>query len=98
MKRTWLLLFASTLVGAMLACSDDGPYYKNEVMMDHIAKRYGSPHKVEELEGNQTRWTYFKRSTGTVGYSGIAREEACQAFALTFDRHNILRDWQQVKC
>ena len=53
MKRMWLLLFASTLVGAMLACSDDGPYYKNkvnEVMMDHIAKRYGSPHKVEELE------------------------------------------------
>ena len=85
----------------MLACSDAGPYFQNkvnDVMTDHVAKRYGPPHKIEELEGNQTRWTYFKRSSGTVGYSGIAGREACQAFELTFDRHNILRDWKQGPC
>jgi hypothetical protein len=96
-----VILFASVLLEGALGCSDEGEYFKkkvNEATMDHVAKRYGSPHKVEELEGNQTRWTYFKRSSGTVGYSGIARGETCEAYQLTFDKHNILQDWKQVPC
>jgi hypothetical protein len=101
MKRIWVVLSASALLVGMLACSDEGEYFKkkvNEATMEHVAKRHGSPHKVEELDGNQTRWTYFKRSSGTVGYTGIARGEACQAYVLTFDKHNILHDWKQVPC
>jgi hypothetical protein len=101
MRRIWFVLLASALFGGILSCSDEGEYFKkkiNEVTTEHVAKRYGSPHKIEELEGNQTRWTYFKRSSGTVGYTGIARGESCQAYQLTFDRHNVLRDWQQVSC
>ena len=100
MRRIWLMCLASVVWGT-LSCSDVGPYFKNKInqaTMEHVAKRYGSPHKVEELEGNQTRWTYFKRSSGTVGYSGIARVETCDAYQLTFDKHNILQDWKQVPC
>jgi hypothetical protein len=96
-----LILSALALLGATLACSNEGEYFKNrinEVTTDHVVKRYGAPHKIEELEGTQARWTYFKRSSGTVGYTGIARGETCQAYVLTFDRHNVLRDWQQVRC
>ena len=95
------MLSASALLGATVACSDGGEYFKskvNEVTTDHVARRYGAPHKIEELEGNQSRWTYYKRSSATVGYSGIARGEACTAYVLTFDRHNVLRDWQQGSC
>jgi hypothetical protein len=101
MRRIWLMLFAPALLGGMLSCSDEGEYFRNkvnEVTTDHVSKRYGAPHKIEELEGNQARWTYFRRSSGTVGYTGIARGEACKAYVLTFDRHNVLRDWQQVSC
>ena len=102
MRKMWLVLLGSVLLGATVACSDLGTeYFKNnvnEVTTDNVASRYGSPHKIEELEGNQTRWTYFKRSSATVGYSGIARGEDCKAYVLTFDRHNVLRDWQQVSC
>lgn len=101
MRRMWLVLAASALLGGTLSCSDEGEYFRNkinEVTTDHVSKRYGAPHKIEELEGNQARWTYFKRSSGTVGYTGIARGESCHAYQLTFDRHNVLRDWQQVAC
>jgi hypothetical protein len=101
MTRIWLGCSVLALLVGILACSDEGEYFKkkvNEVTTDHVVKRYGSPHKIEELEGNQARWTYFKRSSGTVGYAGIARGEACTAYLLTFDRHNVLRDWQQVSC
>jgi hypothetical protein len=100
MKWMWGILVAAML-GALLGCSDEGEYFKkkvNDATMDRVAKRYGSPHKVEELADNQTRWTYFKRSSGTVGYTGIARGEACQAYMLTFDKHNILHDWRQGAC
>lgn len=101
MRRIWLLRVVPMVLGSLLSCSDEGEYFKkkvNEATMDHVAKRYGSPHKMEELDGNQTQWTYFKRSSGTVGYTGIARGEACQAYVLTFDKHNILHDWKQVPC
>ena len=95
------MLSVPALIVGMLSCSDEGEYFKNKVneaTMEHVAKRYGSPHKVEELEGNQTRWTYFKRGSTTVGYTGIGRGESCQAYVLTFDRRNILQDWNQVGC
>ncbi|HET9313543.1 MAG TPA: hypothetical protein VFO04_06040 [Nitrospira sp.] len=101
MRRVWLMLCGWAVIGALVACSDEGEYFKkkvNEATMEHVAKRYGSPHKVDELDGNQTRWTYFKRSSGTVGYTGLARGEACQAYVLTFDKHNILHDWKQAPC
>ena len=101
MRRIGYMLLAAMLLGGMISCSDEGEYFKkkvNEVTTDHVNKRYGAPHKIEELDGNQSRWTYYRRSSGTVGYSGIARGESCQAYQLTFDRHNVLRDWQQVSC
>ena len=101
MRSIWFLLLASTVFTGILSCSDEGEYFKkkvNEVTTDHVSRRYGAPHKIEELEGNQTRWTYFKRSSATVGYSGIARGESCQAYQLTFDRHNVLRDWKEIPC
>jgi hypothetical protein len=101
LRRIRLIVVLSALLGGILSCSDEGEYFKkkvNEVTTDRVSKRYGSPHKIEELEGNEARWTYYRRSSGTVGYTGIARGESCQAYVLTFDRHNVLRDWQQASC
>jgi hypothetical protein len=102
MRRIWLIGWVSVLLLGAVACSGLGKeYFKdsvNEVTSDQVVKRYGTPHKIEELEMNQARWTYFKRSSATVGYAGIGRGEACTAYLLTFDRHNVLRDWQQVSC
>ena len=101
MKRMGVTVFASVLLVGLFSCSDEGEYFKkkvNDVTTDHVSRRYGAPHKIEELEGSEARWTYYKRSSGTVGYSGIARGESCQAYQLTFDRHNVLRDWRQVSC
>ena len=97
-----VMLSLLVLLAGLPACSGVGKEYFirdiNEVTTDDVSKRYGAPHKIEELEWDQARWTYFKRSSVTVGYAGIGRGEACTAYLLTFDRHNVLRDWQQMSC
>lgn len=101
MKRIWPGFPVCALLVSILACSDEGEYFRkkvNDVTTDHVSKRYGAPHKIEELDESRSRWTYFKRSSGTVGYTGIARGESCHAYQLIFDRHHVLRDWQQVSC
>ncbi len=89
-------------LGAVSACSEfETQYFKdrvNEATAERVAKRYGLPHKVEQREGRQTVWTYFERGSATSSYAGTARSSFCRAYALTFDREGILRDWKQLEC
>jgi hypothetical protein len=59
--------------------------------MERVAERYGVPHGTDEVDGNRIPWTYFDRGSGTVGYSGIARKEPCQASILIFDSRRCRR-------
>lgn len=90
------------LLGAVSACSEiETQYFKdrvNEATAERVAKRYGSPHKVEERQGHQVVWTYFDRGSANSGYAGTARSSFCRAYVLTFDREGILRNWQQLDC
>lgn len=102
MRGIWFAFMALMMLIGMTACSEiETEYFKNgvnEVTTDRVTQRYGTPHKIEELDEKQARWTYFRRSSSTVGYTGIGRGESCQAYLLTFDRHNVLRNWEQVTC
>ena len=97
--RQLVFLFA---LGAVSACSEfETQYFKDrvhEATTERVAKRYGPPHKVEQREGHRTVWTYFDRGSATSGYIGTARSAFCRAYVLTFDRQEILRDWQQQEC
>jgi len=101
MRTIQQLLLFSTLV-AVGACSEiETNYFKdriNEATVERVAKRYGSPHKVEERLDHHVVWTYFDRGSANSGYAGTARSSFCRAYVLIFDREGILRDWQQQDC
>jgi len=96
------LLSLAVALGGVAACSDpDTRYYKDRidtVTMDQVVRRYGPPHKSESLDDHRTVWTYYERGSGTASYSGFATGGYCHAYVLTFDRDDILREWQQLEC
>jgi hypothetical protein len=102
MMRTVQQLLLLCTLGAVGACSEiETHYFKdriNEATAERVAKRYGSPHKVEERLDHHVVWTYFNRGSANSGYAGTARSSFCRAYVLTFDREGILRDWQQQDC
>jgi hypothetical protein len=92
---------AVVLMGLVACAGYETGYFKdrvNEATEVMVAKRYGLPHKVEQLKGDQTVWIYFDRGSGTASYAGTARSTFCVAYLLTFDRQGILRVWQQQEC
>lgn len=99
----WVLIgctFSLALVCG--ACSEfETGYFRervNEVSIEQVVKRYGPPHKNEQLDGGRRAWTYFDRGSGTSGYSGMARSTYCRAYVLTFDQEEVLREWRQQEC
>lgn len=69
----------------------------NHATQGEVAKRYGTPHKIQALDGGEV-WIYYDRASATASYTGYARETYCQAYMLSFDKEGILRDWKQEKC
>jgi hypothetical protein len=100
--RTLQQLVLICALGAVSACSEfEAQHFKgriNEATTEQVAKRYGPPHEIEQREGHRMVWTYFDRGSATSGYTGTARSAFCRAYVLTFDRQEILRDWQQQEC
>ena len=86
----------------IIACSEfETSYFKdrvNEATMERVAKRYGTPHKTEQIDGSKTVWTYFERGSGTASFSGTSRGGTCRAYVLVFDQNAILREWKQDEC
>lgn len=87
---------------ALFACSEfETAYFQNkvdQVTQNVVAGRYGVPHKEERLPAGGSVWTYYDRGSGTVGYSGRAESNKCDAYLLTFDQSGVLRDWKQQDC
>ncbi len=96
------LRLLSVACGALFACSEfETTYFQNkvnQVTQNVVAVRYGMPHKEERLPAGGSVWTYFDRGSGTVGYSGRAASNKCEAYLLTFDQSGVLRDWKQQDC
>ncbi|MDQ1291689.1 MAG: hypothetical protein QG615_1498 [Nitrospirota bacterium] len=93
------------LVLALVVCGACGEfetgYFQskvNQVTQDEVAKRYGAPHKMEKQPDGRTLWIYYVRGSGTSSYSGTARASYCRAYQLTFDDHEVLRDWREEDC
>ncbi len=70
----------------------------NEATQDAVAKRYGAPHTIEELDNGGSVWTYYDRGSATASYSGYSTSTFCRAYVLSFDKEGILRDWKQQTC
>lgn len=95
----------SCLVLALAFCGACGEfetgYFQskvNQVTKEEVTKRYGVPHKQENLADGRSLWTYYVRGSGTSSYSGYARAEYCRAYLLTFDQQGTLRDWRDQDC
>lgn len=90
------------IVVALTGCGElEGRYYQggvNQATEESVAKHYGAPHSHERMPDGRSIWTYYDRGSGTSGYSGFARASYCQAYILTFDQNEILRDWRQRDC
>lgn len=102
MRRAILWCVVAFLMAGTIACSEfETEYFKDRInvaTMERVAKRYGPPHKSEQVDGDKIRWTYFNRGSGTSSYSGYARSSFCRVYILTFDQREILRDWKQEDC
>lgn len=96
------ILRLCVVVAGLSACGEfETKYFKdrvNEVSQDIVARRYGAPHRAEQLADGRSVWTYFGRGSGTSGYAGTVRSGYCRAYLLTFDRQHVLRDWRQQDC
>ena len=76
-------------------------YFKdrvNEVTQERVARRYGSPHKVEPLQNGGEMWIYYDRGSATTSYAGYAESRYCRAYILSFDKEGVLRDWSEQIC
>jgi hypothetical protein len=86
----------------LFACSElETAYFQDrvsQVTQNVVVGRYGMPHKEERLPAGGSVWTYYDRGSSTVGYSGRAASNKCEAYLLTFDQSGVLRDWKQEDC
>jgi hypothetical protein len=101
-RRLQSILRLSVVVAVLSGCSEfETKYFKDrvgEVSQEIVARRYGAPHRAEQLTDGRSVWTYFDRGSGTSGYAGTARSSYCRAYLLTFDQQNVLREWRQQDC
>jgi hypothetical protein len=76
---------------ALMACeSEQERYFRkrvNHVSQDNVARRFGPPHRVQELTTGGTVWSYESRDRSD-----------CTAYILRFDQAKVLRDWNERKC
>jgi hypothetical protein len=102
MRRSVSVGWIAVVLMGLVACAGyETEHFKgrvNEATEVMVAKRYGLPHKVEQLGDDREVWTYFDRGSGTSSYAGTARSTSCIAYLLTFDGQGILRAWQQQEC
>jgi len=102
MSKLMRVFHAVILLGMSIACSEiESQYFKNGVntsTAEQVASRYGAPHKVRKIDGGGMVWSYFDRGSGTGTFAGYAKSTYCHVYILTFDKDEILRDWQQDRC
>jgi hypothetical protein len=75
----------------LVACeSEQARYFKkhvNQVSQDAVVRRFGPPHRAQELSTGDMVWSYELRDRSD-----------CTAHILRFDQAKILRDWNERTC
>ena len=91
MKRIIRLVGLVVLTLGLVACeSERERYFRKHVdhaSQDAVARRFGPPHRTQELTTGETVWSYESRDGSD-----------CTAYILTFDRTKVLRDWREQQC
>jgi hypothetical protein len=90
-KRFITLAGLALLTLGLVACeSEQERYFRkhvNQVSQDAVARRFGPPHRAQELTTGGTVWSYEYRDRSD-----------CTVYILRFDQENVLRDWNERTC
>jgi hypothetical protein len=90
-KRLIGLVGVALLALALVACeSEQARYFKrhvNHISQDAVVRRFGPPHRTQELTTGDIVWSYEFRDRAS-----------CTAHILRFDEAKVLRDWNERTC
>jgi hypothetical protein len=85
----WVGLVVLTL--GLVACESERERYfrkhVNQISQDAVARRFGPPHRAQELRDGGTVWSYEYRDRSD-----------CTIYILRFDQMQVLRDWKEEEC
>jgi hypothetical protein len=91
LKRIIRLAGLALLTLGLVACESERERYfrkhVNQVSQEAVARRFGPPHRAQELTTGGTVWSYEYRDRSD-----------CTAYILRFDQAKVLRDWKEQKC
>ena len=90
-KRFITLAGLTLMTLALVACeSEQAGYFKkhvNQVSQDAVVRRFGPPHRAQELTTGDMVWSYEYRNRSD-----------CTVYILRFDPEKVLRDWNERPC
>ena len=90
-KRFITLAGLTLMTLALVACeSEQAGYFKkhvNQVSQDAVVRRFGPPHRAQELTTGDMVWSYEYRDRSD-----------CTVYILRFDPEKVLRDWNERPC
>ena len=91
LKRIIRLAGLVLLTLGLVACeSERERYFRKHVdhaSQDAVARRFGPPHRAQELTTGGTVWSYEYRE-----------RLDCAVYILRFDQTKVLRDWKEQQC
>jgi len=89
----WIIRAAGLVVlslGLMACESERERYFRkhvDQISQDAVARRFGPPHRAQELTSGGTVWSYEYRD-----------KSDCTVYILRFDQAKVLRDWNERTC
>jgi hypothetical protein len=90
-KRFITLAGLAFLMLGLVACESERERYfrkhVNQISQDAVARRFGPPHRAQELTTGGAVWSYEYRDRSD-----------CTVYILRFDQENVLRDWNERTC
>jgi hypothetical protein len=90
-KRFITLAGLAFLMLGLVACESERERYfrkhVNQISQDAVARRFGPPHRAQELITGGAVWSYEYRDRSD-----------CTIYILRFDQENVLRDWNERTC
>jgi len=93
MSLKWIIGAAGLVVLSLglVACENERERYfrkhVNDISQDAVARRFGPPHRAQELTVGGTVWSYEYRD-----------KTDCTVYILRFDQAKVLRDWNERQC
>jgi hypothetical protein len=79
------------LLLGLVACENERERYFRKhidhIAQDAVARRFGPPHRAQELTNGGTVWSYEYRD-----------KSDCTVYILRFDQAKVLRDWNERTC